>query len=499
LQKKILNKSSKAFSRLTVILLISAITIAAFVSTYAFTTGTANTETDQEDKTIQTILAQSNLVIRVHNPELNQVVLKQNESVYINDSLQNILKCADRNVVSGELITLAAKQTVDITVDYPSDSANELNIKVLTIHGADAFAQALPTTKIIRTQIVPIPSYLPTYMYSATVNFISGIGGTTDPHGLSNLEVGLTYPLNAFANDGYIFSSWTYSGPIEIDNPESASITMRITRPGTANVYANFITAPDPKISITSGASQSIFADLISAPIVIQRQDTQDRPITAGTTTVTLVSTSAGGFYSDAAGTNSITAATILNGSSSVTIWYKDSSPGTPTLTMSSSGYSSVSNTFTVRSLSGLSVWDQTGLIEPWTIMKLGSGNSGSLAVVSPGYNDSYAAQLTCTAFPDTQGAIGLHYWFDTSLSGQAYTCTFYYKSDVDFMAYFFSADKSWTNTYSAGIECSASNSWKAMTLQIDTLEPATYNWLSFDLYSVGQLQIDNVCFGSTT
>jgi len=130
--------------------------------------------------------------------------------------------------------------------------------------------------------------------------------------------------------------------------------------------------------------------------------------------------------------------------------------------------------------------------------MKLGSGNSGSLNVVSPGYNDTHAAQLTCTAFPDNQGAIALHYWFDTSLSGHAYACTFYYKSDVDFMVYFFSADDNWTSTYSAGIECAASNSWTAMTLQTDTLESTTYNWLSFDLYSVGQLQIDNVCFDST-
>jgi hypothetical protein len=130
--------------------------------------------------------------------------------------------------------------------------------------------------------------------------------------------------------------------------------------------------------------------------------------------------------------------------------------------------------------------------------MILGVGNSGTLTAVSPGYNDSYSAQLTCTAFPSTQGAIAQQYWFDTLNVGQTYTCTFYYKSNVNFMAYYFSASGNWTGIYSTGVECEASSSWKAMTLQIGPIQSATYYWLSFNLYSVGQAQVDNISFGPT-
>ncbi len=211
-----------------------------------------------------------------------------------------------------------------------------------------------------------------------------------------------------------------------------------------------------------------------------------------------MASTSTGSFYSDSTGAHQVTSVTIADTSSSVTVWYKDSNLSTSTLTASSSGYSAMRTTFTIKSLSGLSVWDQTGGTAPWTLMKHGGGNSGTLTVVSPGYNDSYAAQLTCTAFPTPQGAITQQYWFDTLSVGQTYTCTFYYKSNVNFMAYFFSATENWTNVYSTGVDCCATPSWKAMTFEIGPVQSATYYWLSFNLYSVGQVQVDNVCFGPT-
>jgi hypothetical protein len=48
---------------------------------------------------------------------------------------------------------------------------------------------------------------------TATVVFNSGSGGTVDPSGtIPDIAVGIADPLSAFANDDYIFSSWTYSG-----------------------------------------------------------------------------------------------------------------------------------------------------------------------------------------------------------------------------------------------------------------------------------------------
>jgi hypothetical protein len=168
------------------------------------------------------------------------------------------------------------------------------------------------------------------------------------------------------------------------------------------------------------------------------------------------------------------------------------------TLTASSSDYSSASTTFTIKDLSGLSVWDQTGDTSTWVLSKLGGGNSGTLDVVSPGYNDSIAAQLTCIAYPTTNGTVAMTYWFDSLSIGQTYTCSFYYKSDVSFMAYFFSADEEWSSVYSTNTECEASSSWKLASFEIGPIQSTTYYWLSFNLYSIGELQIDNVAFGET-
>jgi hypothetical protein len=255
---------------------------------------------------------------------------------------------------------------------------------------------------------------------------------------------------------------------------------------------------PDPRMVVASGASQSIYADQLSSPIVIQRLGNQNHPITTGIATVDLVSTSTGRLYSDSAGAQQVTSVTIADTSGSVTVWYKDSNSGTPTFDGFIQRLRPMCTTFAIKSLSGLSVWDQTGETAPWTLLKHGGENSGTLTVVSPGYNDSYAAQLTCIAFPTTQGALAQQYWFDTLSVGQTYTCTFYHKSNVDCMAHFFSATENWTNVYSTGVECDATSSWKAMTFEIGPVQSATYYWISFNLYSVGQVQVDNVCFGPT-
>jgi hypothetical protein len=488
-----LKQSTKAISRVIIVLLMVAIALAASVSTYALTSSNLNTDNQQTGNPIQTYPVQSNLVIAVQNPRQQQVHLQQNGSVYIDNIVKNILKCNGKDVALGELIPLGANQTVELTVDYQSKPNEQLNIKIITVEGGDLVTVTQTTTYSIKY----IPLAMPTPV--ATVVFTSGNGGAVDPSGIiSDLVVGITYPITAFANDGYFFSSWTYTGSIDISNTASASTTMRINGPGTATVTGNFVPAPDPRVVFASGGSQSIYADLVSSPLVIQRLDNQNRPITTGTTTINLASTSSGSFYSNAAATNRVTSVTIPNDSSAAIVWYKDSSAGTPTLTASSSGYSSVSTTFTIKSLSGLSVWDQTGGTAPWTLTILGGGNSGDLTVVSPGYNDSYAAQLTCTAFPSPEGAVAQQYWFDTLSVGQTYTCTFYYKSNVDFQAYFFSATENWTSVYATGVDCGATSTWKSMSFQIDPIQPATYYWLSFNLYSVGQLQVDNVCFGAT-
>jgi hypothetical protein len=103
---------------------------------------------------------------------------------------------------------------------------------------------------------------------------------------------------------------------------------------------------------LTAGTGQTILVSSVSSVITIQRQDSSGNPTTTGTTTVTLATTSSTGtFYSDSGGTTKITSITLNSPASSANIYYEDTSAGTPTLTASATGYSSVSTTLTINSL----------------------------------------------------------------------------------------------------------------------------------------------------
>jgi hypothetical protein len=81
--------------------------------------------------------------------------------------------------------------------------------KVITVEGADLVTVTQTATTTFSTKYIPLAMRIPT----ATVVFNSGSGGTVDPSGtIPDIAVGIADPLSAFANDDYIFSSWTYSG-----------------------------------------------------------------------------------------------------------------------------------------------------------------------------------------------------------------------------------------------------------------------------------------------
>jgi flagellin-like protein len=100
----------------------------------------------------------------------------------------------------------------------------------------------------------------------------------------------------------------------------------------------------------TAGTTQSLTINQVSSIITVQRQDQYSNPTISGDMTVSLSSTatSTGRFYSDAGGTQQISAVTISDGYSSANFYYKDGTSGTPTLTASSSGLS-VTTQFTIN------------------------------------------------------------------------------------------------------------------------------------------------------
>jgi Divergent InlB B-repeat domain len=110
------------------------------------------------------------------------------------------------------------------------------------------------------------------------------------------------------------------------------------------------LAASASKLVYTTGSSQTLTAGLISSQITVQRQDAYGNPVTSGSARVNLKSGSKGGaFYSNAAGTTRITYVTISGGSSTASFWYSDTISGTPVLTLSATGLTSATTTFTIN------------------------------------------------------------------------------------------------------------------------------------------------------
>jgi hypothetical protein len=342
-----------------------AIAVVAALVAYAWVMGYIGNRTSQSGNTIQlqSFTTQANLVIYVQNTGQGTVHLKYDSSVYVNDVLKNILRVDGKDIQDVQdqqgLIPVKMSQTVQLTIDYVPQPNEQLRIKVVTVEGT--FMQIVGYSGSGSGGSGSGGSGSGgsgsggsgsggSGSATATVTFSAGTGGTVSPSGtFSGILVGTVYSIIAYPNSGFTFSSWTFSGPIQINNPTDISTTMQVTGAGTGSVTGNFVAASNPKLVYIAGDSQSVLVDTLSSVIKIERQDSSGNPITTGTTPISLSTTSSGIFYSDSAGTTQVTSVTIAGSANSADVWYKDATVGTPTLTASSTGYSPVSTTFNIN------------------------------------------------------------------------------------------------------------------------------------------------------
>ncbi len=142
--------------------------------------------------------------------------------------------------------------------------------------------------------------------------------------------------------------------------PGTAAVRATDTTPspsisGTAQVtvIADTAAATPSKLVFTT-APQTLTAGSLSSQMTIQTQDSSGNPsnVNAATTVSLSSSSSAGTFYSDAAGTIQITSLTIVSGSNSASFYYKDTAAGSPTITASSTGLTSATQTETINTSS---------------------------------------------------------------------------------------------------------------------------------------------------
>ena len=352
MEKGILRKTTKikrsirAISPIIAVLLMIAIAVVASLVAYAWIMGYLGGSTSKSGNAIQiqSYLTGGNLVVYVQNTGQGTVHLKQDGSVYVNNVLKGILRANGQDVAAGALIPISAGQTVALVINCPFNPGDK--IKIVTVEGT--FAQVNGTSSGSATSSGSGSSGSQTQT-NVTVTLSASSGGTVNPSGSQTIATGTVLGISATPNSGYQFSSWTFTGSIQINDPTSASTTAQINGAGT--ITANFVSSTTPKLALAAGAGQSVLVSAVSSVITVQCLDGSGNPVTTGGITVALSTTSSTGvFYSDSGGTTQITSAATTSGSSTVNFYYEDPTVGSPTLTAAATGYSSVSTTLTINS-----------------------------------------------------------------------------------------------------------------------------------------------------
>ena len=123
------------------------------------------------------------------------------------------------------------------------------------------------------------------------------------------------------------------------DSLTGATSNTFTINPGPASQLV-FTTSP---VSGTASASATL------GPLTVQRLDAFGNPVTAGSTTVNLVSSSSGDKFATTSGGAGVTSVTIGGGSSTTSFFYGDTVAGSPTITASTAGVTSATQQATIN------------------------------------------------------------------------------------------------------------------------------------------------------
>lgn len=112
---------------------------------------------------------------------------------------------------------------------------------------------------------------------------------------------------------------------------------------GTASTSFSVVPAAASQLVVTAGSSLAGTASsaALLGPATLQRQDAYGNAVTSGTTTISLASSSASGFFSNTANGTKTTSVAIAPGSASASFFYGDTTAGTATITAAATGLSS--------------------------------------------------------------------------------------------------------------------------------------------------------------
>jgi hypothetical protein len=231
-----------------------AIAVVASLVAYAWVMGFLGGKTTQAGNAIQiqSYTTNGNLVLYVQNTGDNTVHLKADSSVYVNDTLYNIIE-SPAGTTAPDSIPITVGQTVEIVTDFTYNPATDtIRIKIVTTEGTFMQTTGNSGSSSSGNNNGNGGSGGTTYH----VTFTLGAGGASmTPTGTQSYSSGASVPLTAVAASGYQFAGWTSTGTITFDSTASASTNAHIGSDGTITAtFAEIQTGQNYQVQFVLGA-----------------------------------------------------------------------------------------------------------------------------------------------------------------------------------------------------------------------------------------------------
>lgn len=242
-----LRRSIKAISPVISVLLMIAIAVVASLVAYAWIMGFIGSNTEKSGKAVQiqssATTPSGTLDVYVQNVGQGAVTLDPAGCVYVNDQLQIL----DASAFGSTTLNSGETTVIHTAFVVPTDGSG-LKIKVVTMDGTFTQTGTSPNTS----------GGSGTTQYTASFAVAGPSGsGTTSPSTPQIVNAGSSISIQANANTGYHFTSWTATGSIAVTDANAASTTATINGDGT--ITANFAaiqlatpTVPAPTLTLPS-------------------------------------------------------------------------------------------------------------------------------------------------------------------------------------------------------------------------------------------------------
>lgn len=342
-----LRRSIRAISPIISTLLLIAIAVVASLVAYAWVMGFIGNKSSQAGDAvqIQSYTSKSgNLTIYVQNTGQNLVHLKQNGSVYVNNTLYLITQSpSGTNVAAGSLIPIPVGQTVEIVTNFPYNPTDYITIKIVSVEGT-----------FIQTSGAAVSGGSNSVLTSLIIS----------PN-TASVTAGSAEPFTATAYDQTNSSMGTVSAVFSVNGTAISGGTVTENITGTYIITATYggITANNSAtLQVTVGAAKT----LVISP--------GSESIPAGTSQV--YSATAYDQYGNSLGDVTSTSTFSVNGTSISGSSVNETTVGTYIVTANYSGVTSNSATLQVSASTSNTEFSVTGFPSPVT-----AGVAGNVTV----------------------------------------------------------------------------------------------------------------------